>query len=54
MLFIIAILAAVVAYFVYANAKKKFNKAEATFALAGMVVALFITATAASDPYRLN
>lgn len=42
MLFIIAILAAVVAYFVFNNAKKKFNKPEATFALVGMVVALFI------------
>lgn len=42
MLFIVAILAAIVAYFVYANAKKKFNKPEATFALIGMIVALFI------------
>lgn len=42
MLFIIAILAAVVAYLVYTNSKKKFNKPEATFALIGMAVALFI------------
>lgn len=42
MLFIIAILAAVVAAIVYQNAKKRFNKSEATFALAGLIVAAFI------------
>lgn len=42
MLFIIAILAAVVAFFVYRNAKKRFQKSETTFATLGIVVALFI------------
>jgi prohibitin 1 len=42
MLFIIALLAATVAFFVFRNAKKKFNKPEATFSLIGMVVALLI------------
>ncbi|HVO75841.1 MAG TPA: prohibitin family protein [Ignavibacteriaceae bacterium] len=42
MLFIIAILAAVVAAIVYYNAKKRFSKSESTFALAGLVVAAFI------------
>jgi len=42
MLFIIALLAALVAFFVFRNAKKKFNKPEATFSLIGMVVALLI------------
>lgn len=43
MLFILSLAAAVVAIFVYINAKKRFNKAESTFALAGFVVATFIT-----------
>ena len=42
MLFIIAIIAAVVAFFVYKNAKKRMNKSEASFALIGVVVALLI------------
>lgn len=42
MLFVIAILAAAAAFFVYRNAKKKFNKQETTFSLIGMVVALLI------------
>lgn len=42
MLFIIALLAAATAFFVYRNSKKKFNKAESTFSFAGMVIALFI------------
>jgi regulator of protease activity HflC (stomatin/prohibitin superfamily) len=42
MLFIIAIIAAVVAFFVYRNAKKRFQKSETTFAMLGFVVALFI------------
>lgn len=42
MLFIISILAAIVASFVYKNAKKKFNKPESTFSLIGMAVALLI------------
>ena len=42
MLFIIAILAAVVAFFVYKNSKKKFNKPESTFALIGMSIAILI------------
>jgi regulator of protease activity HflC (stomatin/prohibitin superfamily) len=42
MLFIIAIVAAVIAFFVYRNAKKRFQKSETTFAMAGFVVALLI------------
>jgi len=42
MLFIIAIIAAVIAFFVYRNAKKRFQKSETTFAMAGFVVALLI------------
>ncbi|MBK9096955.1 MAG: prohibitin family protein [bacterium] len=42
MLFIIAILAAIVAFFVYKNAKKRFQKNESTFAMLGFIVALFI------------
>ncbi|GBD87924.1 SPFH domain / Band 7 family protein [bacterium BMS3Abin03] len=45
MLFIVAILAAVVALFVYFNAKKRFQKQEANFALLGMAVALLIAIT---------
>ena len=42
MLFIIAILAAIVAFFVYRNAKKRLQKAEATFAILGIIAALLI------------
>jgi regulator of protease activity HflC (stomatin/prohibitin superfamily) len=42
MLFIIALLASVVAVFVYLNAKKRFNKAESTFALIGLIIAAII------------
>lgn len=42
MLFIVAIIAAVVAYFVYRNSKRRMNKSEASFALAGMIIALVI------------
>jgi prohibitin 1 len=42
MLFIIALIAAVVAFFVYKNAKKRMNKSEASFALMGLAVALVI------------
>jgi regulator of protease activity HflC (stomatin/prohibitin superfamily) len=42
MLFIIAIIAAIVAFFVYKNAKKRFQKSESTFAMLGFIVALFI------------
>jgi len=42
MLFIIAFLAAVVAALVYFNAKKRYNKSEASFALAGFAVAALI------------
>ena len=42
MLFIIAFVAAVVAFFVYRNAKKRFQKSESTFAMLGVIVALFI------------
>jgi prohibitin 1 len=42
MLFIIALIAAVIAFFVYKNAKKRFQKSETTFAMLGIFVALFI------------
>jgi regulator of protease activity HflC (stomatin/prohibitin superfamily) len=42
MLFIIAFIAAVVAALVYFNAKKRFNKSEANFALIGFLVAVLI------------
>ncbi|MBK6913670.1 MAG: prohibitin family protein [Ignavibacteriales bacterium] len=42
MLFIIAVLAAVVALVVYFNAKKRFNKSESTFAFIGFIVAALI------------
>jgi len=42
MLFIIALIAAAVAFFVHKNAKKRFQKSEATFAIIGFIVALFI------------
>ncbi|MBP1683760.1 MAG: Membrane protease subunit [Ignavibacteriaceae bacterium] len=42
MLFIIAILAAIIAFFVYKNAKKRFQKSESTFAMLGFIVAIFI------------
>ncbi len=42
MLFIIALIAAVVAFFVYKNAKKRFQKTETTFAIMGFIVALLI------------
>ncbi len=42
MLFIIAIIAAVVAFFVYRGAKKRMNKSESSFALIGLTVALVI------------
>jgi len=42
MLFIIAILAALVAGFVYRNAKRRLNRQESNFALLGLVVAVII------------
>ena len=42
MLFIIALIAAIVAFFVYRNAKKRFQKSETAFAIIGFIVALFI------------
>jgi regulator of protease activity HflC (stomatin/prohibitin superfamily) len=42
MLFIVAIVAAIVAFFVYRNAKKRFQKNESTFAMLGFIVAIFI------------
>jgi len=42
MLFLIALIAAVVAFFVYRNAKKRFQKSETTFALMGFIAALLI------------
>ena len=42
MLFIIAIIATIVAFFVYRNAKKRMNRSESSFALIGFVVALII------------
>ena len=42
MLFIIALLAAIVAYFVYRNAKKRMNKSVSSFAMMGFMAALLI------------
>ncbi|HRI46294.1 MAG: prohibitin family protein [Ignavibacteriaceae bacterium] len=42
MLFLVSLLAAGIALFVFFNAKKRFNKSESTFALGGFVVALLI------------
>lgn len=42
MLFILAIIAAVAAFFINKNAKKKFNKAESTFSFLGIFVALAV------------
>ena len=42
MLFIIALIAAVVAFFIYKNAKRYNIKAQTTFSLIGIVVALVI------------
>ena len=42
MLFLIAFLAAIVAFFVYRNAKKRLQKSEATFAILGVIAALLI------------
>jgi len=42
MLFLIALIAAIVAFFVNRNAKKRFQKNEATFAMIGLAVALLI------------
>ena len=43
MLFVIALIAIVVAFFVYKNAKKRMSKQEANFALIGIAVAAVIT-----------
>jgi len=42
MLFILAIIAAITAFFLNNSAKKKFNKAQSMFSLIGMAVAIFI------------
>lgn len=42
MLFIFAVLAAIVAFFVWRNAKKRYNKQEITFSLGGIVLASLI------------
>jgi regulator of protease activity HflC (stomatin/prohibitin superfamily) len=42
MLFIIALIASVVAFTLYRNAKKRFQKSESTFAMIGFMVALLI------------
>jgi len=42
MVFLVSLLAAVVAFFVYRNAKKRFSKSEAMFSIIGFVVALVI------------
>ena len=42
MLFLIALIAAIVAFFVNRNAKKRFQKNESTFAMIGLIVALLI------------
>lgn len=45
MLFVIALIATVVAFFVYKNAKKRMNRKEANYALIGIAVALVIALT---------
>ncbi len=45
MLFIIAIVAAVAAFFVRAGAKKRLNKSESNFALIGIIAAIIIAAS---------
>jgi prohibitin 1 len=42
MLFLVALIGAVVAFFVHRNAKKRFQKSETTFAMLGFVIALFV------------
>jgi regulator of protease activity HflC (stomatin/prohibitin superfamily) len=42
MLFIISIVAALIAAIVYLSAKKRFNKSEATFAFVGLIIATII------------
>lgn len=42
MLFIIAIVASVIAFFVYTGAKKRYNKSEATISLAAVAIAAII------------
>lgn len=42
MLFIVAIAAAVVAFFVYKNAKKRYSKQEAAISLAGIIIATVV------------
>ncbi len=42
MLFVIAVLAAIVAFFVNRNAKRRMNKSEASFAMVGLIVAILI------------
>jgi prohibitin 1 len=42
MLFILAILASIVAFFVYRRAKQRMNKSEASFALMGVAIAFII------------
>ncbi|GMR25117.1 MAG: prohibitin family protein [Ignavibacteria bacterium] len=42
MLFIIALVATVIAYFVYRNAKNRLNKSESSFALMGIAAAVLI------------
>ena len=42
MLFIVALVAAIVAYFVYRNAKRRMNKPEANFSMIGIIVASVI------------
>lgn len=42
MLFIVALVAAIVAFFFYKNAKRRLNKSEVNFSLIGIVIALVI------------
>ncbi len=42
MIFIVTILAALVAAAIYISAKKRYNKSESAFALTGVIIALFI------------
>lgn len=45
MLFVLALIAVVVAFYLYSSAKKKGIKAQATFSLIGLVVAVLIAFT---------
>jgi regulator of protease activity HflC (stomatin/prohibitin superfamily) len=54
MLFIVALVAAIVAFFVYKNAKKRMNKSESSFAMIGLFVAIAIAVTQCWSDYTLK